>query len=131
MFEVESIRFAEESFAFRYPGEFLAIVPRLKAIAATPEFAVVFSGTRFLLPTDLPAAWAGDCPSHLVPFMVTGSAGHGDHYCFHKCQKGSGLPVVVQAWDAVVYDWVDYGAFVEWVCKQCSGNDTEPSPATG
>jgi hypothetical protein len=126
MFGAEQIGHAEREFGFRYPPAFVAAAPTLEALAATPAFASAFPETRLVPPADLAAAWAGRCPPTLVPFMCTGRPGFGDHYCFHKCRSGTGLPVVVFADHAVVCDWPDYDAFLAWAVRQCTA---EPGAA--
>jgi hypothetical protein len=133
MFGAEQIGRAEREFGFRYPPAFLAAAPALEALAATPAFATAFPETRLVQPEDLAAAWAGRCPPALVPFMCTGRPGSGDHYCFHRCRSGTGLPVVVFADHAVVYDWPHYDAFLRWVAGRCATAQAEagatPDPA--
>jgi hypothetical protein len=120
MFAAERIRSAEQEFRFRYPNEFLDIAPELEAIVATSAFASAFPGGRLVAPKHLSVAWTGRLPPTLVPFMCQGNLGIADHYCFHKSAAGSGLPVVVFADHAVVYDWDDYEVFLKWVRHQCS-----------
>jgi hypothetical protein len=122
MFDVDNVRLAESQFGFCYPEEFMAIIADLIAIVGTPAFAAAFSKTRLVSPTELPKAWAEDCPQYLVPFMVTGEPGHTgyDYYCFQRCWYGSGLPLVVQTWDAIVYQWASYGDFLGWIRQQCA-----------
>jgi hypothetical protein len=125
MFEAQRVWLSKQQFGFRYPPRFMSIAQELEAVAATASFASAFPDGKLVRPEDLAAVWAGRCPPTLVPFMCQGNLEFSDYYCFHKTQSGSGLPVVVFADHAVVFEWVDYEGFLNWLRQQCTGSNSE------
>jgi hypothetical protein len=123
MFGPEQQRLVEQACAFRYPDALLALAPALETLVASPGFSAAFPSGRVAEGSDILAAWAGDLPEELVPFLCDVQAGWMDYYCFHRNGEIRQPAVLVFAHDAVVRDWASFEEFLAWIRQQCATMD--------
>lgn len=110
---------ASADFELELPSRFPEQFDELVRLSKTQAFTSKFGKLRIAATSEhIREMHDMGCPDWLVPFMQVQNPKFSDFYGFDTTQKQNGdCPVVVYAIHAVVYDWPDFGAFVEWTQK--------------
>jgi hypothetical protein len=121
MFPSQEIQQVEAAFGFRYPPLFLSAVEELRC--AFPEGTVLSSAAEISQVCEL-------APKKLLPFMTDRYRQNpedewSDIYAFDLNSEGPDFGVVVWCYDAIVFDWPTFSAFLLWVREKVEKPSTE------
>ena len=106
---------AEHEHNFSAPPEFRVALPQLRRILESVTFLETHPGFRAVTVADMKTAWNSELPTDLVPFCLQQQLTHNDYYCFQRTNSGNIPKIVVFADHAIVYNWQDVAAFLQWL----------------
>jgi hypothetical protein len=111
----DRLREIERATGLVYPSSFISGIDEFHVLAESEGFRRVFSDARLLLsPPDI-AAVREAIPDYLLPFMGQRESSWEDIYAFDLDSNQPDCKVVVWADHAIVMDWENFGAFLQWV----------------
>jgi hypothetical protein len=114
MFNRENITSLEQELGLKYPPSFKREANELVSLSKEKGFQKVFPGVRFIISaSEIRKIHTDGVPPSIIPFMTAENL--PDYYSFDISSPGPEFKVAVFADHAVVFDWANFGAFLEWI----------------